>query len=106
MALLVSSVFGVTGCGSDDDEAPVESRIKNSTGYDDDDIQGAPRDINSKDLDERLDINKHLRGNDFIVNRPPLKEGVYEVPKSGGSMNRDELDPFHWSPRVFLKQLD
>jgi hypothetical protein len=29
MALLVTSVFGVTGCGSDDDEAPVESRIKN-----------------------------------------------------------------------------
>jgi hypothetical protein len=29
MALLVSSVFGVTGCGSDDGEAPVESRIKN-----------------------------------------------------------------------------
>ena len=29
-ALLVSSVFGVTGCGSADDEAPVESRIKNS----------------------------------------------------------------------------
>ena len=33
MALLVTSVFGVTGCGSDDGEAPVESRIKNSTGY-------------------------------------------------------------------------
>ena len=32
MALLVTSVFGVTGCGSDDGEAPVESRIKNSTG--------------------------------------------------------------------------
>ena len=31
MALLLTSVFGVTGCGSDDDgEAPVESRIKNS----------------------------------------------------------------------------
>jgi hypothetical protein len=30
MALLVTSVFGVTGCGSDDGEAPVESRIKNS----------------------------------------------------------------------------
>ena len=29
MALLLTSVFGVTGCGSDDDEAPVESRIKN-----------------------------------------------------------------------------
>jgi hypothetical protein len=34
MALLLTSVFGVTGCGSDDDEAPVESRIKNSTGDD------------------------------------------------------------------------
>ena len=33
MALLLTSVFGVTGCGSDDGEAPVESRIKNS-GYD------------------------------------------------------------------------
>jgi pilus assembly protein FimV len=32
MALLLTSVFGVTGCGSDDGEAPVESRIKNSTG--------------------------------------------------------------------------
>ena len=31
-ALLVSSVFGVTGCGSDDDVPPAESRIKNSTG--------------------------------------------------------------------------
>jgi|TARA_B110000438_G_scaffold202862_1_gene194517 hypothetical protein len=31
MALLVTSVFGVTGCGSDDGEAPVKSRIKNST---------------------------------------------------------------------------
>ena len=31
MALLLTSVFGVTGCGSDDGEAPVESRIKNST---------------------------------------------------------------------------
>ena len=30
MALLLTSVFGVAGCGSDDDEAPVESRIKNS----------------------------------------------------------------------------
>ena len=30
MALLLTSVFGVTGCGSDDGEAPVESRIKNS----------------------------------------------------------------------------
>ena len=29
-ALLVSSVFGVTGCGSDDDVPPVESRVKNS----------------------------------------------------------------------------
>ena len=27
-------MFGVAGCGSDDDEAPVESRIKNSTGDD------------------------------------------------------------------------
>ena len=30
MALLLTSVFGATGCGSDDGEAPVESRIKNS----------------------------------------------------------------------------
>ena len=34
MALLLTSVFGVSGCGSDDGEAPVESRIKNSTGDD------------------------------------------------------------------------
>ena len=33
MALLLTSVFGVTGCGSDDGEAPAESRIKNSTCY-------------------------------------------------------------------------
>ena len=32
MALLLTSVFSATGCGSDDGEAPVESRIKNSTG--------------------------------------------------------------------------
>jgi hypothetical protein len=36
MALLVTSVFGVTGCGSDD-EPPAESRIKNSTGGDNSD---------------------------------------------------------------------
>jgi hypothetical protein len=30
MALLLTSVFGVTGCGSDDGEAPVESRVKNA----------------------------------------------------------------------------
>ena len=29
-ALLVTSVFSATGCGSDDGEAPVESRIKNT----------------------------------------------------------------------------
>jgi hypothetical protein len=29
MALLVTSVFGVTGCGSDDDVPPAESRTKN-----------------------------------------------------------------------------
>jgi hypothetical protein len=34
MALLVTSVFGVAGCGSNDGEVPVESRIKNSRGYD------------------------------------------------------------------------
>ena len=32
MALLLTSVFSVTGCGSDDGEAPVESRIKNFNG--------------------------------------------------------------------------
>jgi hypothetical protein len=42
MALLVTSVFGVTGCGSDDGEAPAESRIKNSTI---DDIGGDPYDL-------------------------------------------------------------
>jgi hypothetical protein len=36
MALLLTSVFGVTGCGSDD-EPPAESRIKNSTGGDNSD---------------------------------------------------------------------
>jgi hypothetical protein len=36
MALLLTSVFGVTGCGSDDGEAPAESRIKNSTMMTDD----------------------------------------------------------------------
>jgi hypothetical protein len=34
-ALLVTSVFSATGCGSDDGEAPVESRIRNSNCIDD-----------------------------------------------------------------------
>ena len=33
-ALLLTSVFGITGCGSDDDVPPAERRIKNSTGDD------------------------------------------------------------------------
>ena len=33
MALLLTSVFSATGCGSDDGEAPVESRIKNSISW-------------------------------------------------------------------------
>jgi hypothetical protein len=64
MALLLSSVFGVTGCGSDDGEAPVESRIKNSTG---DDINN-----DSKD-DDFLDSNDLLpedSDSTFIKNSP------------------------------------
>jgi hypothetical protein len=44
MALLLTSVFGVTGCGSDDGEAPVKSRIKNST-IDDMDDDFSPVDM-------------------------------------------------------------
>jgi hypothetical protein len=64
MALLLTSVFGVTGCGSDDGEAPVESRIKNSTG---DDINN-----DSKD-DDFLDSNDLLpedSDSTFIKNSP------------------------------------
>jgi hypothetical protein len=89
-------VFGVTGCGSDDGEAPVESRIKNGSSpmqanadIVDRNLEGSESEPRGS-IDEILEVEKHVSGNDFIVNRPPLKEGVYEVPKSGGSMSRDE----------------
>jgi hypothetical protein len=81
-ALLVTSVFGVTGCGSDDDEATVESRIKNSTGdtglseqMDDDD------DINLKEPDElldRLDLKDVIDVEERLT-RDPYK-GAFEIP--------------------------
>ena len=66
MALLLTSVFGVTGCGSDDD-VQVESRVKNiapeASG-----VSDAPskadcdrldlRDL--RDLDDRLDLDDPL----------------------------------------------
>ena len=57
MALLLSSVFGVTGCGSDDDVPPVESRIKNtgedSGDYGADDIGDSSRDqLDSDDFED------------------------------------------------------
>jgi hypothetical protein len=96
-ALLLTSVFGVTGCGSDDGEAPVESRIKNGSSpmqanadIVDRNLEGSESEPRGS-IDEILEVEKHVSGNDFIVNRPPLKEGVYgNISKPGGSMSRDE----------------
>ena len=49
MALLLTSVFGVTGCGSDDDVPPAESRIKNSTG--DDEIERLLKNVLIDEID-------------------------------------------------------
>ena len=68
-------LFGVTGCGSDDDEAPVESRIKNSMGeepepqdikggYADDSAPDGGPQVNGEvydnlDRDAKLDLMRH-----------------------------------------------
>jgi hypothetical protein len=76
-ALLVTSVFSVAGCGSDDDEAPVESRIKNSTGDDayGDDVPQS----NGVVYDDLLDSNDLLpedSDSTFIQNSPSGSGGL------------------------------
>jgi hypothetical protein len=89
-ALLVTSVFGVTGCGSDD-VPPAESRIKNGS---------SPMQANEDIFDRGLDMLegseseprgsiKHVPGDDFGNIR-----GQVDVSKSGArgmsnSMARD-----------------
>jgi hypothetical protein len=74
MALLLTSVFGVTGCGSDDDEATVESRTKNF--------------VFTQENHGGVNVSaaiKSTAGNDFGNIR-----GQVDVSKSGSSMSRDE----------------
>jgi hypothetical protein len=81
MALLLTSVFGVTGCGSDDDEAPAESRIKNSTGddaYGDDVLDSAsllPEDLLPEDLLPE-DLLPEDSDSTFIQNSPSGSGGL------------------------------
>ena len=87
MALLLSSVFGVTGCGSDDD-VDVESRVKNiAPGLD---ASDAP----SKAVCARLDFldvfDQHdLRDLDrrlALLDRPALRDLL-------DRLERNDLDP-------------
>ena len=75
MALLLTSVFGVTGCGSDDD-VEVESRTKNF--------------VFTQENHGGVNVSaaiKSTAGNDFGNIR-----GQVDVSKSGSSMSRDDLD--------------
>jgi hypothetical protein len=92
VSIAFTILISVTGCASDDDEAPVESRIKNSTGYDDDihsdlrnpilDLRGERLDINDPfdddgiytprmDYDDKLDLMRHHIDDDIF-------KGMYE----------------------------
>ena len=70
MALLVSSVFGVAGCGSDDD-VQVESRVKNvapeASGVSDGPSE-ADCDLLDRDLRDLLDL--HVLRNDLEPDDP------------------------------------
>ena len=60
MALLLTSVFGVTGCGSDDD-VQAESRIKNSTGDNINDINDINRPtLKVREIDDINDIKRPI----------------------------------------------
>jgi hypothetical protein len=101
MALLLTSVFGVTGCGSDDDEAPVESRIKNSTiddiGGDSVGLGGDSVDIiedrlDSLDLFDSDDSDDDY-GSDDVVDLKDVDELMFE-PKSGDTIYDSPYDDF------------
>ena len=95
MALLVTSVFGVTGCGSDDGEAPVKSRIKNSTiddgrphtskqiasyGYDSDDMAD-----DFSDSDDMIDYDKYEDEDDILDLKDlgkDIEDEMYEEKRS------------------------
>ena len=89
MALLLTSVFGVTGCGSDDGEAPAESRIKNSTG--DDEIKRKytyDDSLDSLGLSKKLyddDINDHDSLDRDLFRLKDVDELMFE-PKSGDTI--------------------
>ena len=74
MALLLSSVFGVTGCGSDD-VPPAESRIKNST-IDDDLYRDKDEDL--LDFKDLIDVEERLFSEERLT-RDPYK-GAFENP--------------------------
>jgi hypothetical protein len=72
MALLLTSVFGVTGCGSDDD-VEVESRVKNvAPGLD---VSDAPSKADCDRLDrlDRRDLRERLDRLDLRDRLDPLR---------------------------------
>ena len=91
-ALLVTSVFGVTGCGSDDDVPPAESRIKNSTG--DPALVGSM--IDPKDLLPKADKELPDIGIPMPVAEPSLRNPNMRI-RSDPPIGKDDTGPWNQS---------
>jgi hypothetical protein len=82
MALLLTSVFGVTGCGSDDD-VDVESRVKNYAPYKSD-AERRQADCDLLDLDRELYDIRNLLDLRYLDDRDlldllDLLDGLYDL---------------------------